>query len=181
MKRITFFLCATLLYTAASYGQLYSTKTGFIGFYSKTPLEDVKAENNQVYAVLDMGKKNIAFSLLMKNFIFPRQLMQTHFNENYAESDKYPKASFSGSFAGNVDVNKEAVYRVVVKGQLTLHGVTRPLETPATLEVKGGKITGQAEFKVKPDDYKIAVPSILWNKIAKEITVKVKIDCTNTK
>jgi len=75
--------------------QVCLTRTAFIGFYSKTSLEDIKAENNQAYAVVDLGKKNLAFSVLMKGFIFQKELMQEHFNENYVESDKYPKASFT--------------------------------------------------------------------------------------
>src|SRR3984885_12764194 len=84
------------------YSQQYSTRTGFIGFYSKTALEDIKAENNQVYAIIDAGKKNIAFALLVKGFVFAKELMQEHFNENYVESDKYPKATFSGAYIGDV-------------------------------------------------------------------------------
>jgi len=64
-------------------------------------LEDIRAENNQAYAVIDAGKKNIAFSLLLKGFVFRKELMQEHFNENYVESDKYPKATFTGSYTGD--------------------------------------------------------------------------------
>src|SRR3569623_690738 len=99
-------LLLSLIRPVTGYSQLYSTRTGFIGFYSKTPLEDIKAENNQVYAIIDGGKKNIAFSLLLKGFIFQKELMQEHFNENYVESDKYPKANFSGAYTGDVPLNK---------------------------------------------------------------------------
>src|ERR1700755_3079991 len=118
------------------YSQQYSTRTGFIGFYSKTSLEDIKAENNQVYAIIDAGKQNLAFQLLLKGFIFPKELMQEHFNENYVESDKYPKASFSGTYTGSVTPSKDGVYKVTVKGNLSLHNTTKIIEAPATIEVK---------------------------------------------
>src|ERR1035437_9020587 len=105
MKKITLLLFI-FCFAVNSYCQLYITKTGFIGFYSKTSFEDIKAENNQVYAVIDAGKKNIAFSLLVKGFLFPKELMQEHFNENYAETDKYPKANFVGIFSGELNTNK---------------------------------------------------------------------------
>lgn len=168
-----FFLC----YTAAK-SQVCITKTGFAGFYSKTPLEDIQAENKQVYAVIDLGKKNMAFTMLMKNFIFPRKLMQEHFNENYVESDKYPKAVFTGTFTGDVNAKKDGIYPVTVKGQLGMHGVMRPVEVPATIEIKGGKLIGKAQFTIKPEDYKIKIPSIVVDKIAKEVTVSINIDCT---
>ena len=161
-----------------SYGQLYLTRSGFIGFYSKTSVEDIKAENNQVYAVVDFGAKNLAFTTLVKGFIFPKELMQEHFNENYMESDKYPKASFSGTFTGDIDLKKDGVYPVMVKGRLSLHNMTQDVTIPATLEVKAGRILGQSQFNIKPEDYHIDIPSLVRDKIAKELTVSVKVDCS---
>lgn len=140
-------------------------------------MEDIKASNNQVYAVVDAGKKALAFSLLVKGFLFDRQLMQDHFNENYIESDKYPKAVFSGSYTGDLNTAKDGTYPVQVKGQLTLHGVTQTVETPATIEVKGGKLNGRTNFKVSPPDYNIQIPSVVRDKIAKTIDVAVSISC----
>jgi polyisoprenoid-binding protein YceI len=151
------------------------TKTGFIGFYSKTPFEDIQAENNQVYAVLDPESHHMAFAVLMKGFIFPKELMQEHFNENYVESDKYPKATFSGSCSGDMDLSKVGFYQVVIKGDLNLHGVTKPLETTAQLEVKKDRIIGTSSFKIKPENYQISIPGIVREKIASEISVMVQI------
>jgi hypothetical protein len=152
------------------------TKTGFIGFYSKTPLEDIRAENNQVYAILDASSHRIAFAVLLKGFLFTKELMQTHFNENYVESDKYPKATFSGSCSGDMDLTKDGIYQVVIKGDITLHGVTKPIETTAQLEVKNTHINGSSTFKLKPEDFNITIPAIVREKIASEMNVRVQID-----
>ena len=140
MNKVIAIASFLLISCTSAFSQLYTTRTGFIGFYSKTAMEDIKAENNQVFAVIDGGKKNIAFALLLKGFVFTKELMQEHFNENYVESDKYPKASFNGTYTGDVPLNKDGVYKVLVKGNLTLHNVTKPVEAPATIEVKGGKL-----------------------------------------
>jgi YceI-like protein len=161
--------------------QLYMTRNGFIGFYSKTALEDIVAENNQVYAVVDPSKKNLAFSLLMKGFIFRKELMQSHFNENYVESDKYPKANFTGSFTGELNPEKNGTYPVTVKGNLTIHNVTRPIEKPGRFEIADGKLTGYADFTVKPEDFDIKIPSIVRDKISELITVHVKVSCNIVK
>ena len=176
---IALFLYLAFLRPASAYSQLYSTRTGFIGFYSKTALEDIKAENNQVYAVIDAGKKNLALAVLLKGFIFTKELMQEHFNENYVESDKYPKATFNGSFTGDIPAGKDGVYKVTVKGNLTLHNVTKPIEAEAVIEVKNGHLLGRTEFKVRPEDFNISIPSIVRDKIDKEMTVKVNIDCSS--
>lgn len=178
MNKLIAIVFLVLISCTSAYSQIYTTRTGFIGFYSKTSLEDIKAENNQVFAIVDAGKKNIAFAVLLKGFVFTKELMQEHFNENYVESDKYPKASFNGAYTGDVATDKDGVYKVQVKGSLNLHNVTKPIEIPATLEVKGGKISGQAIFKLKPEDFNITIPSLVRDKISQEMTVNVKIDCS---
>src|SRR5690606_1745103 len=82
----------------------YFTKQGYISFYSHTSVEDIKAENNQVLSIIDFETGDIAITLLMKSFQFEKALMQEHFNENYIESDKYPKANFSGRIQNIKDV-----------------------------------------------------------------------------
>lgn len=181
MKKIILFTCFIMACYTYAGAQVFMTRTGFIGFYSKTSLEDIKAENNQVYAVVDAGKKNLAFSVLMKGFIFRKELMQEHFNDNYVESDKYPKASFSGNYDGDLNAAANGTYKVNVKGNLTLHNITKPLEVPATIEINNGKLSGTADFKLKPEDFNITIPSIVRDKIEGLITVHVKIDCNATK
>jgi len=177
MKKIIAMTALILVSHISAFSQLYTTRTGFAGFYSKTSMEDIKAETNQVFAVVDAGKKNLAFAVLLKGFVFTKELMQTHFNENYVESDKYPKASFNGAYTGDLTLDKDGVYKVMVKGTLSLHNTSKVIEMPATLEVKGGKLLGQATFKVKPEDFNITIPSLVRDKIDREILVKVSIDC----
>lgn len=181
MKQIclSLVLCAVSMLSVRA--QLYQTRTAFIGFYSKTPLEDIKAENNQVYAVIDTEKKNLAFSLLLKGFVFTKELMQVHFNENYVESDKYPKATFTGSYNGDVQTQHDGTYRVTVKGNLTLHHVTKEIEVPGTIETAGSKLKVKADFKLRPEDFEISIPGIVREKIDKEITVHVTAECNPSK
>jgi hypothetical protein len=174
MKKIIVLFLLIAGIASSTHAQLYSTRNAYVNFYSKAALEDITADNNQVYSIIDASKKNMAFSLLMKSFIFKKQLMQDHFNENYVESDKYPKAVFSGAYTGDVSLDKDGTYKIMVKGNLTLHGVTKPIELPATFEVKDGKLSGTAEFTIKPEDYNISIPSVVRDNIAKELTVTVK-------
>jgi len=156
--------------------QTFMTRNANISFFSKTPLEDIVAENKQVYAAIDLSKKTIAFTLLLKSFLFEKQLMQDHFNENYVESDKYPRASFNGTLEGNLPTTAGS-YAVQAKGQLTLHGVTRQVTIPATIELAPPLLKGTAVFFIKPGDYEIQIPAIVKDKIAREITVKVNTVC----
>ncbi|RTL48840.1 MAG: YceI family protein [Sphingobacteriales bacterium] len=177
MKKILLliFICQVFL---TVHSQVYLTRTGFIGFYSKTPFEDIRAENNQVYAAIDTRNKDIAFVLLMKGFVFTKELMQEHFNENYAETDKFPKANFIGKFSGNADFSKDGVYPVTVNGNLTIHGISHNIQIPATLQMKAGKLTGHAQFYIKPEEFNIRIPSIVRNKIEEKMNIIVDISCT---
>ncbi|BAV10376.1 hypothetical protein FLA_6438 [Filimonas lacunae] len=164
----------------AARAQTFITRDGKISFFSKTSAEDIKAENKQVFAAVDLSKKTVAFSLLMRGFLFDKQLMQDHFNENYAESEKYPKASFTGAINGNVS-NTPGKYPVTIDGKLTMHGVTQPVSIPAVLEVQQGKVSGSASFNVKLADYKITIPGAVKDKIAPDVAVKVSIVCNPLK
>ena len=174
MKKL--FILFFLFAGEVTFAQQLMTRNGTISFFSKTPLEDIKAETSQAAAVLDIAKQSLAFAVLMKGFLFQKALMQEHFNENYVESDKFPKATFNGTYAGLFDLAKKGTYKVMVKGLLTLHGVTRAIEIPALLEVQQGTVLGKATFQVKPQDYAIKIPALVRDKIAQEITVNVTVE-----
>lgn len=168
------FLCFCAFSFAEAQGK-YFTRTGHISFYSKTPLEDIKANNRQVASVIDFSTGEMVFSVLMKSFEFPKALMQEHFNENYIESDKYPKSTFKGKILNiqTVDVQKSGSYPVEVEGELTIHGVTKPVKSNGTLEVKENKIYGKSQFTVAVADYNIQIPKLVRDNIAKNIDIQV--------
>jgi len=155
----------------------YFTKTGRIEFSSKAPLEDIEAKNKTVAAILDAKTGALQFSVLMKGFEFPKALMQEHFNENYVESDKYPKAEFKGSITNNSAINytTDGVYPAQVSGKLTIHGVTKDIKTTGTIKVDEGKIDASSAFNVLVSDYNIKIPAVVKDKISK--TIKVTVDC----
>src|SRR5215217_2514356 len=107
-------LFAALIFSFNMMAQTFISRNAYIGFFSKTQLEDIKAENKQAVAAIDIQKKTIAFTALLRSFLFRKELMQQHFNENYVESDKYPKASFSGIYTGEVNPQKQGRYPVQV-------------------------------------------------------------------
>jgi len=153
--------------------QLFSTSSGFVGFYSKTNLEDVKAENNSAFAMINIPKRELAFIVTNTAFDFPNKLMQEHFNEKYIESEKYPRSTFSGTINENVDLSKDGEYKVNVAGKLKIHGVEQPRTISGTITVKDGNIKLVSSFKVKAADHKITIPSVVMVKLAEEMDVNV--------
>ena len=155
----------------------FFTKTGKITFYSKAPLEDIEATNRSVTAVLDSKSGNIQFAVLMKGFEFPKALMQEHFNENYIQSDKYPRAEFKGQVVNNseIDYSKDGEYVAKVKGILSIHGESKEIETNGKIVVNAGKLTTDAKFNIKVSDYNISIPNLVKDKISN--TVQVNVNC----
>jgi polyisoprenoid-binding protein YceI len=155
-------------------GRFY-TKAGNISFFSKTDLENIDAHNRSVTCVLDTKTGNVQFSVLMKGFEFKKALMQEHFNEDYIESHKYPKAEFKGQVLnnGNIDYSKEGTEQVKVNGQLSIHGQTNEIEVDGTIDKRDGKITITSEFPITISDYKIQVAAFAKNKVAKAVDVRV--------
>ena len=177
MKRLSvlFFLLTIAVVLNA---QRYMTKVGFIGFYSHTPMEDIKADNNQVAGILDISTGEIVFQALVKSFHFDRALMEEHFNENYMESDKFPKSTFKGKITNlsSVNFSKNGTYDVTVEGDLMIHDVTNKISTRGTIEVVTGGINANSKFNIVPEDYKISIPGLVREKINKnmEVTVTMK-------
>jgi len=174
MKPIVLLIyCLSVLPLAQA--QKLISKDTHIFFIASTPLEDIEAHNRQAVSILDPATGNLAFNLLVKSFEFKVKLMQEHFNENYVESDKYPKSTFNGKITNNANINykKDGVYEADVTGDLTIHNVTKPIATKGTIEVKEGFVYAKADFIVKPADYDITIPSVVANKIAKEVQVTV--------
>jgi hypothetical protein len=153
----------------------FFTRNGTINFYSDGSNEKIEAVNHKVSCVLDAATGNMEFAVLMQAFEFEKALMQEHFNENYVESEQFPKATFKGTITDNntVKYSVDGIYKVNVTGKLTLHGVTNDVTTKGTITVKGGKVIANSEFKILLSDYKIEIPSLVKDKIAKDVRIVV--------
>jgi len=145
------------------------TKTGHAAFYSHALLEDIKADNNQVVAIIDTKKGDYKILMLMQSFIFKKALMQEHFNENYVESDKFPKAIFKGKIDNVTNLSNSG--KITFKGLLTIHGVTKETTVIADSVIKDDKILLTGNFMLKIADFDIEIPSLVKGKIAKELKI----------
>ena len=176
MKRIIVLLTIILAgISNTSFAQVYYTKNGRISFFSKASLENISADNNQVISVLNIETGALEFSVLNNAFHFPKAKMEEDFNENYIESNKYPKSTFKGNITdiSNISSLKDGSYQVNVNGDLMIHGVSKNITTPAAITIKDGKISAASSFKILVKDYNIKIPTIVTNKIAENIEITV--------
>ncbi len=147
-----------------------------VSFFSEAPLENIEATTSQALGILDLENSKVAVTILMKSFNFDKALMQEHFNENYVESDKYPKATFSGAFDSPVDFTKNGEIEVPVSGKLTIHGVTQEITTTIKMVISEKNIVATTSFLVKVADYNIKIPKVVVTKIAEEVEVNASFN-----
>ena len=182
MKKFIFVLFALVAMTAtvSAQGSKYFTRDGKVKFdaTSANSPEKIEALSKTATCVLDVQSGDMQWAVLLKGFKFEKALMEEHFNENYVESNKYPKATFNGRITNLSEVNfaKDGTYNVKVKGKLTIHGVEKDVENTGTIKVGGGAVSIHSDFVVKCSDYNVKIEAAKVSNISNEI--KVTVDAT---
>ena len=176
MKK-TILSLALVLATGLIFAQKKTTTSAIINFDATTSLDKLpKAENKTVIASLDTKTGKLAFEAAVKNLAFGNPKMQEHFNsKGWMDSDQFATATFVGNISNvtAVKFTKDGTYNVDVKGDLNIHGVTKPVETKGTVTVKDGAITANAEFSIKLEDYGVNGGAIAAGKVSKEPLISV--------
>lgn len=178
-KNKSHFLCVLIftLLLILSWKQenlLYSTTKGTVKFVSEAPLELIEAESNELSGILSSENQTFAFSVPINSFIgFNSPLQEEHFNENYLESEKYSKATFTGSIIEEVDILNPGEIIARAKGKFTIHGVEKVQMMEVLLKISDDEIIAETTFEILLEDYQIDIPRIVNKKIAETISVNV--------
>lgn len=151
--------------------QKFVTDSSHVSFFSEAAIEDIKAHNKAAKSVFDASTGEIVFSVPIGEFEFEKSLMKEHFNENYLETEKYPKSTFKGKLIGFEPTT--GVQEVTASGTLEIHGISREVSIPGKIDYSEGNVRADAVFMVKLKDYKIKIPRLLFQNIAEEIEVTV--------
>lgn len=168
---ITFFLLLSIYASGKAQNRFYAEKSAMT-FFSDGVIEDIRATNNTVTSIFDLSKMDVAFLVKVKDFQFEKKLMQVHFNEKYMETEKYPKSTFVGSVTG-FNPSKSGVQQVTASGKLFIHGISKDVKIPGTLEKKGSNLLLRSKFMLKLADFNITIPQIIWNNVAEDVEVEL--------
>lgn len=174
MKRV-FLLFGLIMLANNIVAQKYFTKTGTVNFEASVPsFEEVKATNNSTTAILNIENGEIAALTLVKGFRFEIALMEEHFNESYAESNKFPKATFAGkieNFSLDSLANEPKLF--ALSGNLSFHGKTVKIISEALISLTNDEILLKVEFISIPEDFNIKLPKVIRKKVAETVTVSI--------
>lgn len=173
------YLLYLLLLTSACFSQdKIITKTGKITFEASMPaVEEIKARNEGATCVLNTKTGEIASLALIKGFRFRIALMEEHFNENYMESEKYPKATFKGKIE-NFDYSKLTAQAAnyTIKGKLEMRGKSKDITIMARIRKTADGMALDSDFTVNTDDFGIEIPSVVSKKVAKKVVITLDFD-----
>ena len=176
MKKTVLFI-SLVLATGLLFAQKKTTTSAIINFDASTSLDALpKAENKTAIASLDIKTGKLAFEAPIKSFTFSNPKIQEHFNsKGWMDSNQFETASFTGNITNLAAVKfaKDGTYNVDVVGDLTLHGVTKPIVTKGTITSKGGAITAASTFKIKLEDYRVNGGAVGAGKVSKEPVITV--------
>lgn len=174
MKKIILLFLILIANSAVAQEKMI-TDRGIINFEASVPFfEEVKAINEKTACVLITKTGEITCLVYIKRFLFERSLMQEHFNKNYLESDRYPKAIFKGIIEKfdlkNIDSNTK---QYEIKGKITIHGKTKKITIYGTIKKVGDGIELVSNFPLNTDDFGIEIPYIVRSKIAKNVNTQI--------
>ena len=173
-------ICMSFLLLACAAGAIaqpvYRVQKCTISFNSDAPNELIKATSKELKGLVNPGKKQFAFKVLVTTFEgFNSPLQREHFNENYMESFRFPDITFSGKIIEDVDISKDGKYTIRAKGELTIHGVSRDRIIYADVVTKNGTMEIVSTFRVALADHDIKIPRVVNDKLATEVYINVQM------
>lgn len=170
---ITLLIC--IAFTVDLYSQKYKSIASGIKFYSEAPVENIEAFNQDGQSAINLETGEIVFSIPINSFIFEKSLMQEHFNENYLESEKYPKATFRGVISG-FDIKNTVWQQAFAQGKMILHGIEKDFSCEGKIRIENSQLKIETKFPIQLKDYKIKIPKVVFYNIAEIVDVTVNFD-----
>lgn len=164
---------------AMAQDSLFRVVESNVHFISQAPLETIEATSTELSGLIRPSDNSFAFTVPIRSFQgFNSPLQQEHFNENYMESNTYPRGTYSGTIVEEVKWGTPGIYNVRVKGKLDIHNQVVYRIVQATITISEDNIRIEADFTVPLADHDISIPRLLRQKIAEKIKVTVSATLT---
>ena len=104
-----------------------------------------------------------------------KQIINKELKEIVLHPDQYPDITYQST-----NVTAKALgadrYEVKINGNLTLHGVTRPVTIPAVVTLRGSTLRASGKFSIDRDDYKVKATSAFHGMVRVDDDIKFEFD-----
>ena len=104
-----------------------------------------------------------------------KQIIDKELKDIVLHPDQYPDITFQSTNVTAKGLGGDR-YDVKINGNLTLHGVTKPVTIPATITLKGGLLRAVGEFSIDRDDYKVKATSAFHGMVRVDDDIKFEFD-----
>ena len=104
-----------------------------------------------------------------------KQIIDKELKDIVLLPDQYPDITYQST---NVTAKGLGAgrYDVKINGNLTLHGVTRPVTIPATVTLNGSSLRATGQFSIDRDDYKVKATSAAHGLVRVDDDIKFEFD-----
>jgi polyisoprenoid-binding protein YceI len=108
-----------------------------------------------------------------------KDIINKELKEIVLDPDQYPQITFqSTGVRGGL---KNGKIEVVITGNLNLHGVTKPIEIPATVMLEGNNLRAIGEFDIDRDDFGVKATSAFHGLVRVKNNIKFVFDIISEK
>ena len=104
-----------------------------------------------------------------------KQIINKELKDIVLLPDQYPDITFQSTNVTSKSLGGGR-YEVKINGNLTLHGVTRPITIPATVTLNGSTLRAVGEFSINRDDYKVKATSAFHGMVRVDNDIKFEFD-----
>lgn len=179
MRLRIFLLILLMTFPLLADAQEYKTETGHVEFDSSVPLHSFTGTSDHLVGKITLQDSIVDFYVdvtTLKTGIGKRDndMMRT------LEAKEYPFAEFYGKIISDFDPDKNGSQEVEVKGEFTIHGVTKDVTIPGTINSTDEGLKVEASWQINMEDYDVEPPGILFYRVSEIIDASISATLTPT-
>lgn len=192
-QRIVTYLALTLLSSpaisfAATENVSFDKGTGSVAFHavgrpSAIKINGTGAAPKGAVSWGSDGKVSGELALDISSLDTGISMRTNHMKEKYLEVEKFPQSKLTLTEVNlpAADFGKDfSESSIPFKGNLSLHGVSKPVTGTAKIEQKGTNVSVHAEFTIKITDYQIPIPVFAGITVADEVSLVIEASAPST-
>lgn len=169
---MTFLALITLLSSDLK-AQVFKTDTGYAEVKGGNGMTSYTGKSRQIQGTINMNKGSVNFQLPLKTLKTGNSVRDGHMR-NTLETEDHPKTEFSGQIVNEFPETGQRK-KITVKGNYTIHGVTKPMKVKGSVQRKEGQVQVKAEFPIKITEYGMEPPGFWFTEVNDKHTISIRV------
>lgn len=157
----------------AASAQTFITREGTATFTSSVPLHEFTGTSDHLNGMISTVDATVDFFLDLATLDTGNKKRDKDMRRTL-EVEEFPFAEFTGTLTSPLDLSQETPQPATVRGEFTLHGITREVEISGTLTPRGEALELAASWTLNLEDYRIEPPRLLVIKVDPEQDIEIR-------